>query len=126
MLVMLFQGIVGSINTPEHLSGGYGDVAGDNGGGGLLGLVSNLVKLVIAVGGLWAFVNLLLAGFVYITSGDKPDELVKAHQRIYMSILGLVVMIGSFAITMIVSFLLYGNASTILNPVISGPGAIVP
>ena len=114
--------VVGGIGLPSHLKDGYGDV--DGSGGGLLGLVSNLVRLIIIVGGLWAFINLVLAGFSYVVSGDKPDELAKAHARIYMSVIGLVVMVGSFALTMVVSFLLYGDPSAIFNPELATPGGV--
>lgn len=118
-LMLTFFEVVGSVQTPGYLYQGYGDY--DNPGGGIIGLVSNLVKLVISVGGLFTFINLLLAGMSYIASGEKPDELQKAHARIYMSIIGLVVMVGSFVLSGLVGIIIYGNATAILNPQIYGP-----
>lgn len=116
---MIF-GTFGILPTPDYLKNGYGGLTGSQ--GGLIGMVSNIVKLLIVIGGLVAFINILLAGFTYITSGDKADELVKAHQRLYMSLVGLLVMVGSYAIAALVGLLLFGDAGFILKPVIYGPG----
>ena len=115
-----FIQIVGSVSPPPHLGNtGYGAEVTE---GGLISLISNIIKLVMAVGGLWAFINIILAGLAYIQSGDKPEEIQKAGQRIYMSVIGLVIMLGSFLLTGLISWLLYGDATYILNPQIYGPG----
>lgn len=121
-MIQLFS-IIGDIPQPSHLAG-YGGVApgiGSGGGGGLIGLASNLVRLLIVVGGLWAFINLLMAGLLYIIYGDNAQELAKVHSKIYMSLIGLIVMVSSFVIAGIVSWILYGNFTTILSPIITGP-----
>lgn len=114
----LFAGIIGNVSPPPQFTGsGYNA----NVTVGLMPFISNIIKLVIVIGGLVAFINLIMAGFSYIISGDNPEELNKAHQRIYMSLIGLVLMVGSFVLTGVISFLLFGDASAILNPQIYGP-----
>jgi type IV secretion system pilin len=113
--------VVGNIGLPDHLEE-YGGLTSEGGQGGLIGLLSNIIKLIMLVGGLWAFFNLIIAGFTYITSGDNPEEVKKAGQRMTMSLIGLVLVVGSFAITAIISWLLYGEPGYILNPQIYGPG----
>ena len=39
-----------------------------------------------------------------------------------MSLIGLVIMVGAAAITGIISYLLFGSATAILQPTITGPG----
>jgi hypothetical protein len=118
--------VIGNFGVPEHLCEGYGGLTGECsevGGTGLIGLVSNIVRLVIVLGGLWTFINLLMAGFTYVTAGENAESLVNAHKKIYMSLIGMAVMVGSFALTAVISYLFYGDAGTILNPVIYGPGS---
>ncbi len=119
-MLMNFLYAIGNVAPPPQF--GPGGYAADIQSGGLLQLVSNIVKLIIIVGGLWAFFNLLIAGITYITSGDKPDEIQKATQRINLSLIGLLVLVGSFVLAGIFGYLLYGDASAILNPKIYGPG----
>jgi len=119
-----FMPIVGEITPPGQLDGYGSDVTGGGTAGmGLIGLVSNVIKIVIVVGGLWAFINLILAGITFITSGDKPDELSKANNRMTMSLLGLIIMVGSYSLAGIIGKVLFGEWNAILNPVIYGPGS---
>ncbi len=108
---------IGNIGRPEHLNN-YGDLKG----GGLVFLLSNVLKTAMVIAGLWTFINLILAGFTYVTSGDKPEDLKKANSQITNSLIGLAIIVSSFTIAAIVGWILYGDASALLNPKIYGPG----
>jgi uncharacterized membrane protein len=101
----------------------YGDVYSTQ-GGGLIGLLSNVFMTLTIAGGLFMIVNIVLAGFIYIASGSDPKQTALAWQKIYMSLLGLVIMVAAYAIAGVVSYVLFGNANAILSPKIYGPGAI--
>jgi hypothetical protein len=118
--------IIGKVDLPSHLKGtGYGDIVGNQGqGAGLVGLISNIVKIITVVAGLWSLFNLIFAGFSYVTSGDKPDEISKANSRIYMSLIGLVVIVGAMILAGIIGWMLFGDAAFILRPTIYGPGSV--
>lgn len=109
-------GVFGSIDSPIT---GYGNV--DT---GLPSFVSNVITVVFVAAGLYAFFNLMLAGFTYITSAGDAKKLEGALYSINMSLVGLIIMVGAAAITGIVSFVLFGDAGAILSPVIKGPGGI--
>ena len=113
--------VIGNIGMPEHLSG-YGSVEGEGGDGGMVGLISNIIRIFMVIAGLWSFINLLLAGFAYVTSGDKPDAIKSAGERIYMSLIGLVIIVGSFVMAALIGQVLYGNPGAILQPKLYGPG----
>ena len=89
---------------------------------GLSTFISNVITIVFAAAGLFAFFNLMIAGFSYITAGGDTKKIESATQSINMSLIGLIVMVGAAAITGIVSYLLFGSATAILSPSISGPG----
>lgn len=90
---------------------------------GLSTFISNVITIVFAAAGLFAFFNLMIAGFSYITAGGDTKKIESATQSINMSLIGLIVMVGAAAITGIVSYLLFGSATAILSPSISGPGS---
>jgi len=111
--------IFGAINNPlSSTFGSYGGIQT----GGLLSFLSNVIRLIIAAGGIYAFVNIVIAGFQYISSGSNSDATSNAWRRIYMSLVGLVVMIASFALAAILGKLLFNSYGAILNPQIYGPG----
>ncbi|MFC1653709.1 hypothetical protein ACFL1M_02580 [Patescibacteria group bacterium] len=113
--------IFGTVDNP--LAGGYGDVTGAGGSGGLVGLLSNILKAVAIIGGIWALINVVISGFEHITSGDDPKATSKAWSRIYNSLIGLAIIVASYAIAAILGLILFGDASAILSPTIYGPGS---
>lgn len=114
--------VIGNIGIPDHLDKGYGGLEPEGNKTGMLGLASNLIKIFMIVAGLFSFINLILAGFSYISAGDKPEEIKKAGERIYMSMIGLVLIVGSFVLAAIIGYLLYGDSTAILQPKLYGPG----
>jgi hypothetical protein len=111
-------GVFGEITSPhETLGTGYGDV-----GTGLPSFITNVITVVFVAAGLYAFFNLMIAGFNYITAGGDTKKIETAMYSINMSLLGLIIMVGAAAITGIISLLLFGDATAILSPSITGPG----
>jgi hypothetical protein len=90
---------------------------------GLPSFITNVVTIIFAAAGLFAFFNLMIAGFSYITAGGDEKKIAAATYSINMSLTGLVVMVAAAAVTGIISFLLFGSATAILSPNITGPGS---
>lgn len=110
-------GLIGEkINSPVT---SYGDV-----GSGLPEFITNIITVIFAAAGLFAFFNFMIAGFSYITAAGDSKKIESATQSINMSLIGLVVMVAAAALTGIVSYLLFGSATAILQPKITGPGSI--
>ena len=107
-------GTFGTIDSPIK---GYGAV-----GTGLPTFITNVITIIFAAAGLFAFFNLMIAGFSYITAAGDTKKIEAATYSINMSLIGLVVMVGAAALTGIISYLLFGNAGAILSPTITGPG----
>ena len=111
----------GKIENPlDKFGSSYGDVGTQ--GGGLVGLVSNLLKLVFVVAGIYTLINIVTAGIMFISAGEKPEIVEQAWNKILMSLIGLAIMAGAFIIVAIVSYVLFGDPMVILNPKIYGPG----
>lgn len=92
-----------------------------NGQFGLLVFMSNIIRLVTIIAGIWSLFNLIFAGFKYITASGDVKAIETAWNNILMSLLGLAVIVMAFTITAIISFLLFGDAGFILSPTIIGP-----
>lgn len=107
-------GVFGSIDNPVTE---YGSV-----NTGLPSFVSNVITVIFVAAGLYAFFNLMIAGFNYITASGDTKKIETALYSINMSLVGLLIMVGAAAITGIVSLVLFGDATAILSPQITGPG----
>ncbi len=112
--------IFGDIDNPlkKISSSGYGDLEEF----GLMNFISNLIKFAITAAGLFAFINMIIAGWIYLAANGQPEQIAAAWRRMYMSLIGLAVMVASFAIAAIAGKLLLGEWMAILNPQIYGPG----
>jgi hypothetical protein len=104
--------IVGTVTNPLS----YGGVTG-----GLTVFLTNILRVVFVVAGIVAFINFLLSGFKYMTAAGDSKKLQEAWDRIWQSLIGLILIMGSFALVTVFSYLVFGNAEFILNPQIYGP-----
>jgi hypothetical protein len=113
--------LFGTIDNPlkEISNNGYEDLAG----GGMLLFLSNVVKFISVAAGLFAFINIILAGFAYVSAGSDTKKTTEAWAKIYMSLIGLIIIVASFAIAGIAGKILFGEWNAILQPQIYGPGA---
>lgn len=108
--------IVGTVENP--LPPAYQGIAG----GGIILFLTNILRLVFMAAGIFAFVNLILAGFQFIGAGGDPKAISAAWGKIWQSLLGLILVVGSFALAALFGYLLFGDAGFILSPQIYGPG----
>jgi len=114
--------IFGEIHLPGFFKYGGLFPSLEEGTGGLILFLNNLVKLLIVVGGLFAFFNIILAGYGFMSAGDDPKAMGRAWAKIWQSLFGLLFIAGSLVLAAIFGWLLFGDASAILIPRIYGPG----
>lgn len=88
---------------------------------GLTFLFSNILKVVIFIAGLYSLINLLTAGILYIGSNGSPETIKLASSRIWMSLLGLIIVTGSIALAAIIGLIFFNDATAILLPTILTP-----
>lgn len=105
--------IVGIITNPLK---SYGDF-----NIGIVLFFSNILRLVFVVAGIYALLNFIIAGYQYMTAGGDTKALTAAWNRIWQTLLGLIIIVGSFALAALFGYLIFGNAMFILNPKIYGP-----
>lgn len=107
--------IVGQVTNP--LPHAYQGVTS----GGLVLFITNIIRFLFVAAGIFAFINLILAGFQYMSAGGDTKAMSQAFAKIWGSLLGLVIVVGSFALASLFGYLLFGDAGFILNPKIYGP-----
>ena len=118
-LFTLTLGFFGQLGAPPGVSNyGGSDPAG------LIRLLSNILKITIFASGVFTLINLVISGIQYIGSSGNPDTIKAASSRIWMSMLGLVIIASSLALASIFGVIFFGDASAIINPVI--PEAPLP
>lgn len=116
-MLSVFGNIKNPLGTTFQGAAGYSSVQG-----GLGLLITNLIRLVTIGAGIWALANLIVAGLMYISSYGEAEKITIAWARIWHSLIGLLIIVSSLTITAIISKVFFGDYSTILNPVIYGPG----
>lgn len=108
-------GIFGKIEAPSTSAYFTAGTKGE----GLFLLLSNIFKFAGVVAGIFFVVQLILAGFSYISANGDPKNVQAAWAKIYQSLIGLVIIASAFVIAAVVGRIL---GIDILNFNIYGPG----
>lgn len=119
---MIFS-IFGDITNPFETLGiakGTSPYVDGTQGEGLVHLANNLIKLGIVLGGIYAFVNIIIAGYMFLSSAESK-EVAKAWAKIWQSMIGLLIMAGSFVLAAIFGWIIFGDARALLQLRLFGP-----
>ena len=103
-------GIFGNISNPTAYS--------STNGSGLFTLLSNIFKLVGTIAGIFFVVQVIFAGFAYISASGDPKKAEAAWTKIWQSLLGLIIITSAFVIASFVGKITGVNP---LQPTIYGP-----
>jgi hypothetical protein len=88
---------------------------------GLIPFITNLIRIATIGAGLFVMVNLIYAGYVYISSSGDAGAHKKVITIVTNSLIGLALIVGSYAATALAGLIFFGDATFILNPIICGP-----
>jgi hypothetical protein len=105
--------VFGTINPPEAINK-FGSVEG----GAIGKLLDLIIRTLIIVAGVYALINLILAGYAFISAGDDPKKVAGAWAKIWQTLLGLAVAAGSFVLAAIFGQLIFGKPDFLLKPII--------
>ncbi len=121
---MIFQ-VFGKIANPlDVLAPGAtarGYLGPSGAGAGLFVLFNNLIKLSIVAAGIFAFINIIMAGYGFLASVE-PKEINKAWSRIWNAMMGLAFIAGSFVLAAIFGWIIFKDPQALLVPKLFGPG----
>ncbi len=88
---------------------------------GLIALINTLLRITFIVAGLWAFMNIVLAGFGFLSAGGDDKKIAKSWAQMWQSLIGLLIIVSSFVIAAIIGIVLFNDPSAILVPKIKIP-----
>ena len=115
MAEVTWQQIFGKIDPPQNVAAYSADTAG------LIRLLSNVLKISVVAAGVFGLINLVPAGIQWAGAAGNPEIIKQASSRIWMSLLGLIIVAGAFVLAGVIGLLFFGSATAIINPVIFGP-----
>ncbi len=96
--------------------------SGGDKGGGLIVLVNTLLKFAVAIAGLYALVNFILAGYQFFSAAGDAQKVSKAWAKIWQTLLGLVVIAAAFLLTALAGLILFGDPQAFLQLKVWSPG----
>lgn len=102
----------------------YGNIDGTGGTGGLPAFISNIISLITLVAGLALLFNFVFAGLQWVTSQGEPKQIENARNKIFFSIIGMVIIAAAYVVTAIISRIFFGSYDAILNIRFYGPGRL--
>jgi hypothetical protein len=108
---LLTQNPFGTITPPSPLA-----KYGDKPEAAIGTLIQYVVWLLIIGAGIYALINLILAGYSFMAAGDDPKKVAGAWAMIWQTMLGLAVAAGAFVLAAIFGQLIFGDPTFILNP----------
>jgi hypothetical protein len=117
---LLADTVFGTIEPPKGVKEYNAGVSGD-GGIGVFVFMRYGIQLFMAFCGLYVLYNLLMAGYTFISSQGEAKAYTTVRDQIVASAIGMVLIVGSYTATALISYVFFGRADYILNPVINGP-----
>ncbi len=94
--------------------GPFGESAGD-GITGITKLVSSVIGIMTVAAGIWFLFQFIIGGFNWINAGGDKAKLQSARDRLTNSLIGLIIVVASWAILALVS-VFFGFDFTLANP----------
>jgi succinate dehydrogenase hydrophobic anchor subunit len=82
---------------------------------GLRNFISNGIKTIIVIAGIYAFLNIILAGYSFMSAGGNPEKVAAAWAKIWQTMLGLLVAAASFVLAGIFGHLIFGDYNALLQ-----------
>jgi hypothetical protein len=113
-LLAACDNVIGCITPPDFIPTGTQVEQGHM--PGLIAFLNSILRVVFVVAGLWALINFILAGFEYMNSQGDPKKVSAAWQKIWMTLVGLIIIVASFLLAAIVGILIFKDPFAILNP----------
>lgn len=112
--------IAGNINV-GNLEGvgplGTNLISSDDAGATRLVVYLNvLFQVLIVIASIYTLFNFIIAGYQFISAGNDAKKIQDATAKIWQSIVGLLIVAGSFLIAALIGFLIFKDPDALLNP----------
>ncbi len=105
----LLAQVFGRVNPPPGVSVYGGSITG------LRWFISNIIKTAIVIAGVYALINLILAGYSFMSAGGNPEKIAGAWAKIWQTMLGLFIAAASFVLAGIFGWLIFRDYNALLQ-----------
>lgn len=113
---------IGTIDVPPGVDVYQAAAQSETGANiGIIYFVSNLIKIFAVVAGIWTLFNVILAGYIYLSSSGDAGSHQKVQTQVTNSIIGLILIVMSFTFGGLIGLIFFGDATFILNPKLPTP-----
>jgi len=107
--VLVLPMIVAAGTIEENMRTAAGNLATANSGpDALYQMIGLIINIVLGILGVLLVLIIIWAGFLWMTSAGKPDQVEKAKKMIYQAVIGLLIIFAAYAIA---SFVIYNLQS---------------
>lgn len=117
MITLALLQVFGTVNKTPGLDRFGGDVTN----GGVGALLSVVLRLLVVIAGIWTLLQLIFAGYGFMSANGDPKAVEAAWSKVWQSIVGLTIVAGSFVLAAIFGYLIFGDANAIISPSIYTP-----
>jgi len=100
------NGFIGKVVAPPGVNE---DIAG------LPAFINSIILLLIVGAGVFAVINLVMAGYAFMGAGDDPKKVQGAWAKIWQTLLGLAIAAGAFVLAAIFGKLIFGEYNALLQ-----------
>jgi hypothetical protein len=101
--------------TNEAVGALGNDAAAAADGSLFTGYFLRIWNAIYMVGGLLVLINFLWGAVTWITGGNDSAKIQKARDRMIQSVIGLIILVSSFALIGFINMLFFGDDFNILN-----------
>ncbi|MGD8744553.1 MAG: hypothetical protein PVJ52_03100 [Candidatus Woesebacteria bacterium] len=88
---------------------------------GLRNLIDNVIKTIIVIAGIYSLFNLAIAGYSFMSAGGDPKKIADAWAKIWQTLIGLAIAVGSFTLAAIFGKLIFGEWDALIRLRVFGP-----
>jgi hypothetical protein len=83
---------------------------------GIVNFLSLLLRIFTIISGLWFMFNIIVGGYLFITSSTDSGTMAKFKESLYFSLIGLFVIATAYLIAALVGSIFFGDAGFIIRP----------
>lgn len=78
-------------------------------------LINLLLRTLVVIAGIYMVLNIILAGYGFLSAEGDPKKISDSSAKIWQSVIGLVVVAGSFGLAAIIGQILFNDPNAILQ-----------
>lgn len=105
--------IIGGVDAPPAVAAINSASGSDI---GIVFFISRLIQFANIVAGILVMINFVMAGFTYIVNAGSSSVNEKVRDQLTWSILGILLIVGSYSLAGIFGLVFYGDPTFIISP----------